>query len=70
MKKILSQGSKVIKVYRTKCMYCDCEFEYQGSDIYQLVPNSSLLVRCPECGSQLYHKDSISTTTRVATESL
>lgn len=69
MKKILSHGS--IKVYRAKCLYCDCEFEYQSEDIIIdrfYVPYMSVI--CPECGRHLNHADSMKTTTRMTTESL
>lgn len=67
MKKILSHGS--IKVYRTKCA-CDCEFEYQGSDVEFSREAILPYVVCPECGTHIRHSESSSTTTRMTTESL
>lgn len=51
MKRILKQG-----VYRTKCQYCDCEFEYDSSDIFFSLIGA--LVSCPRCHNVLYHADS------------
>lgn len=69
MKKILSHGS--IKVYRAKCNYCDCEFEYQYSDLedYKSI-YGTLLIGCPDCDRLLQHSESSVTTTRMTTESL
>lgn len=67
MKKILSQGS--IKVYRAKCS-CDCEFEYQSSDVEFNKETMLPYVSCPECGTNIRHSESCVTTTRMTTESL
>lgn len=62
MKKILRGPVK----YRIKCHYCDCEFEYQRSDLashdycgYPLYE----YVTCPSCGSALQHNDSVGSST-------
>lgn len=67
MKKILKQG-----VYRTKCPYCDCEFEYEREDVvskslknppYMWSTHGSFsmvnMVRCPSCNNLIYHHDSV-----------
>ena len=67
MKRILKQG-----VYRTKCPYCDCEFEYEREDVVSKSlknPPSMLdthgrfsmvnMVRCPSCNNLIYHQDSV-----------
>lgn len=67
MKRILKQG-----VYRIKCPYCDCEFEYEREDIVSksLKNPPSLfgtygpftvrsMVRCPSCNNLIYHQDSV-----------
>ena len=45
MKRILKQG-----VYRIKCPYCDCEFEYEREDVV----SKSLKILLP-CGIQMDH---------------
>ena len=67
MKKILSHGS--IKVYRAKCS-CDCEFEYQSSDVEFNREAMLPYVVCPECGTHIRHSECSVTTTRMTTESL
>ena len=42
MKRILKQG-----VYRTKCPYCDCEFEYDSNDIFYGDVLGGAAVSCP-----------------------
>ena len=67
MKRILKQG-----VYRTKCPYCDCEFEYEREDVVSKSlknPTSMLdthgpfsmvnMVRCPSCNNLIYHQDGV-----------
>ena len=67
MKKILRQG-----VYRTKCPYCDCEFEYEREDVVsKSLKNPSYMwdthgsfstvkmVRCPSCNNLIHHQDSV-----------
>lgn len=67
MKRILKQG-----VYRIKCPYCDCEFEYEREDIVRKSlknprslwgtygPFSTVsMVRCPSCNNLIYHQDSV-----------
>lgn len=67
MKKILKQG-----VYRTRCSYCDCEFEYEREDVESksLKNPKSIwdtdgyfsmvkMVRCPSCNNLIYHKESV-----------
>ena len=66
MKRILKHG-----VYRTKCQYCDCEFEYEKEDIVsRSLKNSKSMwdtkgffsmvkvVICPSCNNLIYHSDS------------
>lgn len=66
MKRILKQG-----VYRTKCPYCDCEFEYEKEDVVSRSlknPKSMCdtkgffsmvkVVICPSCNNLIYHSDS------------
>ena len=67
MKKILSHGST--RVYRTKCS-CDCEFEYQGSDVVFIKETMLPYVICPECGTYIRHSESSITNIRMTTESL
>lgn len=58
MKRIINN-----KKYRIKCPCCDCEFEYEGEDIERFPlysEHSSSRVKCPECGTYLYHNDSVS----------
>lgn len=54
MKKILKEGSK----FRIKCPYCDCEFEYDSSDIFFSNIIIGALVSCPRCNNALYHSSS------------
>lgn len=61
MKKILKEVSR----FRIKCPYCDCEFEYDSSDIFFSNILIGSLVSCPRCHNALYHaassKSSITT---------
>ena len=79
MKRILKQG-----VYRTKCPYCDCEFEYEKEDVVsRSLKNSKsmwdikgffsniqigALVSCPRCHNALYH--AASSKSNITTEQL
>ena len=67
MKKILAHGST--RVYRTKCS-CDCEFEYQSSDVVFIKETMLPYVVCPECGTYIRHSESSITNIRMTTESL
>ena len=51
MKKILKEVSR----FRIKCPYCDCEFEYDSSDIFFSNIMIGALVSCPRCNNALYH---------------
>lgn len=54
MKKILKQQT----VYRCKCPYCDCEFEYDRSEIVTNAIVEGGFVSCPMCHNLLYHESS------------
>lgn len=62
MKRILRTN-----VYRVQCPYCDCEFEYEVTDIIfkKLIITEKKIpfVECPNCNKELYHKSSIQTAT-------
>lgn len=68
MKKILNGPT----VYRAKCPYCDCEFEYNFSDTdlninyYGEIPWRRVV--CPSCNQSLKHKDSLPTHTELKKE--
>ena len=64
MKKILKEGSK----FRIKCPYCDCEFEYDSSDILFSNIMIGALVSCPRCHNALYH--AASSKSNITTEQL
>lgn len=64
MKKILKEGSR----FRIKCPYCDCEFEYDSSDIFFSNIIVGALVSCPRCNNALYH--STSSKSNIITEQL
>lgn len=68
MKKILNGPT----VWRAKCPYCDCEFEYDISETIRIYDktNSSVfrVVQCPTCKVNIKHSDSVSTTTEVKKE--
>lgn len=64
MKKILKGVSR----FRIKCPYCDCEFEYDSSDIFFSNILIGALVSCPRCHNALYH--SASSKSNITTEQL
>ena len=64
MKKILNEISK----FRIKCPYCDCEFEYDSSDIFFYNILIGALVSCPRCHNALYH--AASSKSNITTEQL
>ena len=64
MKKILKEGSR----FRIKCPYCDCEFEYDSSDIFFSNIMIGALVSCPRCHNALYH--AASSKSNITTEQL
>ena len=64
MKKILKGVSR----FRIKCPYCDCEFEYDSSDIFFSNIMIGALVSCPRCHNALYH--AASSKSNITTEQL
>ena len=64
MKKILKEVSR----FRIKCPYCDCEFEYDSSDIFFSNILIGALVSCPRCHKALYH--AASSKSNITTEQL
>ena len=64
MKKILKEVSR----FRIKCPYCDCEFEYDSSDIFFSNILIGALVSCPRCNNALYH--AASSKSNITTEQL
>ena len=64
MKKILKEVSR----FRIKCPYCDCEFEYDSSDIFFSNILIGALVSCPRCHNALYH--AASSKSNIITEQL
>ena len=64
MKKILKGVSR----FRIKCPYCDCEFEYDSSDIFFSNIIIGALVSCPRCHNALYH--AASSKSNITTEQL
>lgn len=64
MKKILKEWSR----FRIKCPYCDCEFEYDSSDIFFSNILIGALVSCPRCHNALYH--AASSKSNITTEQL
>lgn len=48
MKKILNGPT----VWRAKCPYCDCEFEYDYSEVDSSTFADCKLVKCPGCNLQ------------------
>ena len=64
MKKILKEVSR----FSIKCPYCDCEFEYDSSDIFFSNIMIGALVSCPRCNNALYH--AASSKSNITTEQL
>ena len=64
MKKILKEVSR----FRIKCPYCDCEFEYDSSDIFFSNILIGAVVSCPRCHNALYH--AASSKSNITTEQL
>lgn len=68
MKKILNGPT----VWRAKCPYCDCEFEYDTSEtelVYNVADASIFrVVHCPNCKISLRHSYSAKTTTKMKKE--
>lgn len=64
MKKILKEVSR----FRIKCPYCECEFEYDSSDIFFSNILIGALVSCPRCHNALYH--AASSKSNITTEQL
>ena len=64
MKKILKGVSR----FRIKCTYCECEFEYDSSDIFFSNILIGALVSCPRCHNALYH--AASSKSNITTEQL
>lgn len=66
-------------MYRAKCSYCDCEFEYDRSEIYNHLSlnlslehlslegfryhDNELRVDCPNCGNMIHHDDNSKSST-------
>lgn len=71
MKRILKPAS--IKVYRAKCQFCDCEFEYNRGDAIDLMDLKKTLlgiqryVTCPECGAFIPHNSDTPRTETIMT---
>lgn len=68
MKKILNRPT----VWRAKCPYCDCEFEYDISETIRIYDKTNYsvfrVVQCPTCKVNIKHSDSVSTTTEMKKE--
>lgn len=64
MKKILNGPT----VWRAKCPYCDCEFEYDYSEVDSHTFADCKLVKCPGCNKYLHHKDNDKSTTEAKRE--
>lgn len=64
MKKILKQQT----IYRCKCPYCDCEFEYDKTEIVTTNFIEGKFVSCPSCNKLLSHD--ISNKSLITTEQL
>lgn len=64
MKKILNGPT----VYRIKCLYCDCEFEYDSVEVDRNTFIDSPVVKCPGCNKYLAHEESAKTTTDLKKE--
>lgn len=59
-----------ITVYRIKCNYCDCEFEYDKSETHDFWEDGYkiTIVDCPCCKKMLRHQDSSKSTTSMERE--
>lgn len=67
MKKILNGPT----VWRAKCPYCDCEFEYDTSETFGVYNKSGdyfRIVQCPNCNRNLHHKENPKSPTEVKKE--
>lgn len=64
MKKILNGPT----IWRAKCQYCDCEFEYDYSEVDSTTFADCKLVRCPGCNRYLHHKENPKSPTKVKKE--
>lgn len=64
MKKILNRPT----VWRAKCPYCDCEFEYDYSEVDSHTFADAKLVKCPACNRNLHHKENPKSPTEVKKE--
>lgn len=67
MKKILNGPT----VYRAKCYRCDCEFEYDISEVHKKRESSIdifEIVDCPVCHSEINHRSSSKSTTSLKRE--
>ena len=53
MKKILNGPT----IWRAKCPYCDCEFEYDYSEVDSHTFADCKLVKCPGCNRYLHHEE-------------
>lgn len=49
MIKILKHGKKYSK-FQLTCPFCDCEFEYEESDL-----EDNSFINCPDCGAIIDH---------------
>ena len=49
MIKILKHGKKHSK-FQITCPFCDCEFEYEESDL-----EDNSFIKCPDCGAIIDH---------------
>lgn len=64
MKKILNGPT----IWRAKCLYCDCEFEYDYSEVDSYTFAGCKSVKCPGCNRYLRHEDNAKSTTEVKKE--
>lgn len=64
MKKILNGPT----VWRAKCPVCDCEFEYDYSEVDSHTFADAKLVKCPACNRYLHHEENPKSPTEVKKE--
>lgn len=64
MRKILNGPT----VWRAKCPVCDCEFEYDYSEVDSSTSADCKLVKCPGCNRYLHHKENPKSHTGVKKE--